>query len=68
MHGCENDHAHIWLFACRSDSIGSDLWPECLLGVWVANLSWMPVASSRVNQILPVIAVNLGLHADAKSI
>ena len=28
------------------------LWPGCLLGVWVANLPWMPVASSRVNQVL----------------
>ena len=42
-HGCKNDHAHIWPFACRSNSSG--LWPGCLLGVWVANLPWMPVAS-----------------------
>jgi len=62
-HDCKNDHAHIRPFACRSDSSG--LWPGCLLGVWVANLPWMPVAS---NQMPSVIAVNLGLRTDTTSI
>ena len=44
------------------------LWPGCLLGVWVANLPWMPVASSRVSQMPPVIAVNFSLHTDANPI
>ena len=65
-HGCKSDHTYIRPFACRSDSSG--LWPGCLLCVWVANMPWMPVASSRVNQMPPEIAVNLGLRADANPI
>ena len=65
-HGCKNDHTHIRPFACRSDSSG--LWPGCLLCVWVVNLPWVPVASSRVDPMPPVIAVNLSLHTDANPI
>jgi len=52
----------------RSDNIGSGLWPGFLLAVLVINLPWMPVASSRVNQMPPVIAVKLGLRADTNPI